>query len=119
MFREVVLLLIFTISLLLLGLFTSITSFDYKIYEISQSFQSNSRSNSTTSFSKKPNFSDNIISKAIQVEIVMGGDKKLVYVDENTTELEVFAIMGGKVENILTISNYLKIIKTEQKIYLR
>ncbi|MGC8766976.1 MAG: hypothetical protein ACP5QP_04680 [Brevinematia bacterium] len=121
MFRELVILLIFIFSLLLIGIFTNITSFDYKIYKISQNLQSNKKQSekfSNDNFSKSFNNIDNI-DKAIEVEVVMGEKRKKVYLDKETTELEVFAIMGGKVENILTISNLLKIIKPGQKIYLR
>lgn len=116
MFKEIFY-LIFTISIfLLIGVIVSITDIDYTVAKY---YSENSKTNKPA-YTKKNDKSFNQKPLGIKVEIVDESSSKFVIVDRGTTKLELFAIMGGKVKNILTITNLLKIITNgDSKIDMR
>lgn len=107
MFKEIVSVILLVVSFLIVGIVVSITNLDYSIASYVQEKLTN-KNNNKNNLKKDILKNDNI--NAIPVEVIMGGEKKIIFVDSGTTELEVFSIMGGKVKNILTITNLSKII---------
>jgi len=62
---------------------------------------------------------NNIVMKVMTVKVIMNDGEKLVNVDPGTSQLEIMAVFGKKFENILTISNYFKIINNGDVIDVR
>ncbi|MCX8029851.1 MAG: hypothetical protein N2712_07660 [Brevinematales bacterium] len=116
MFKEVIFLVFSVILFIIFGVIISLTNIDYTIATYYDPVKE-----------KKPKINktiskdDNLFMNSIRIEVFDDSTRKTVYVDKNTTELEVFAIMGGKVhQNFLTITNLLKIITNRgAKIELR
>ncbi|MCS7298825.1 MAG: hypothetical protein RMJ37_02530 [Spirochaetia bacterium] len=120
MLKEIFYLMITILIFLLIGVLVSITDIDYTVAKY---YSEDNKTNKPT-YSKKNNksFNQNFNQKpsGIKVEIVNESGSKFILVDKGTTQLEVFAIMGGKVKNILTITNLLKIITNgDSKIDMR
>lgn len=115
MLKEIVLFISIVLVFLIFGTIVSFTNLDYYIanhYEQKKSTYKTNKSSKPTNINRR--------TEPITVEVVTGEGKKTILVDAGTTELEVFAIMGGKVKNILTITNFLKIITNgNNKIDLR
>lgn len=116
MFKEIFYLMLAISTFLLIGVIVSLTDIDYTVAKY---YSENTKTNKPT-YTKKTDKSLNQKLSGIKVEILDESGSKFVLVDRGTTELEVFAILGGKVKNILTITNLLKIITNgESKIDMR
>ncbi len=118
MFKEIFLLIFVVFLFFVVGILVSLTNIDYTVYDYYEKVTKKTGNVGSTTLNKKLVKDDNF-KKGILVEVFMEDGSKFVYVDEGTTKLEVFAILGGKLKNILTISNLFKIITTEDnKVYL-
>lgn len=116
MLKEIFYLLLIISIFLLIGVIVSITDIDYTVAKY---YSENNKTNKLT-YPKKNEKKSNREPSGIKVEIVNASGSKFIFVDKGTTQLEVFAIMGGKVKNILTITNLLKIITNgDSKIDMR
>lgn len=116
MLKEVITLILVVLVFLFFSVIVSLTNIDYTI----ASYYEDTFIEKKDSLKKESVKNDNFkVVAGIPVEVVMSDGVRKVYVDIGTSELELFAIMGGKVENILTITNFSKIITKGNRIYLK
>jgi hypothetical protein len=113
--KEFITFIISIIILLLVGIFVNFSNFDLKLAEAS--FGKDFKEKTLEYAHKKSD--NNIVMKVMTVKVIMNDGEKLVNVDPGTSQLEIMAVFGKKFENILTISNYFKIINNGDVIDVR
>ncbi|MEN2998563.1 MAG: hypothetical protein ABDH28_05965 [Brevinematia bacterium] len=116
MLKEIAVVIVVIVSFFMLGVLISLAGLDYTVAK----YYSDSKDLKEKKVTNKPKPKLESEVRYLLVEVITSNGREVVAVDEGTTELEVFSIMGGRVKNILTISNLLKIItNVDSKIDLR
>jgi len=123
MLKEVITFVFVIVFFLVVGIVVSVSDFDFKLAEFAVGNSVDSKKAGTEIYSKKSyssKKSDNSsVMKAITVKVIINDGERLVNVDYGTSQLEVMAVFGKRFENILTISNYFKIINNGDVIDVR
>ena len=123
--KEFITFIISIIILLLVGIFVNFSNFDLKLAEASfgKDFKKKTleytHKKSDNNIIMNNTVMNNIVMKVMTVKVIMNDGEKLVNVDPGTSQLEIMAVFGKKFENILTISNYFKIINNGDVIDVR
>ena len=126
MLKEVITFVFVIVFFLVVGIVVSVSDFDFKLAEFAVGNSVDSKKAgieiysiySKKSYSSKKSDNSSVM-KAITVKVIINDGERLVNVDYGTSQLEVMAVFGKRFENILTISNYFKIINNGDVIDVR
>ncbi len=118
MLKEVIIFVFSVVFFLIVGVIVSVSDLDFKLAEVALGSSVDTKEVKSGVYSKKKSDNSNVMN-AITVKVIMDNGEKLVSIDYGTSQLEVMVVFGKKFENILTISNYFKIINNGDVIEVR